>query len=63
MLGNVNDQMMTAQQKSTDLALGKSKDEVGTVKAVEEAALAMQFTLAVRNKVMDAYQEVQRMQF
>lgn len=63
MLGNVNDQMTTAQQKSTDLALGKSKDEVGTVKAVEEAALAMQFTLAVRNKIMDAYQEVQRMQF
>jgi flagellar hook-basal body complex protein FliE len=63
MLGNVNDQMTTAQQKSTDLALGKSNDEVGTIKSVEEAALAMQLTLAVRNKIMDAYTEVQRMQF
>ncbi len=63
MLGNVNEQMTTAQQKSTDLALGKSNDEVGTVKAVEEAALAMQFTMAVRNKIMDAYTEVERMQF
>jgi flagellar hook-basal body complex protein FliE len=63
MLGNVNDQMTTAQQKSTDLALGKSNDEVGTVKSVEEAALAMQFTMAVRNKLMDAYTEVSRMQF
>ena len=63
MLGNVNDQMTTAQQMSTDLALGKSHDEAGTVKAVEEASLAMQFTLAMRNKLMDAYQEVQRMNF
>ncbi len=62
-LGNVNDQMVTAQQKSMDLALGKSNDEVGTVKSVEEAALAMQFTMAVRNKLMDAYTEVSRMQF
>ncbi|MDE2482996.1 MAG: flagellar hook-basal body complex protein FliE [bacterium] len=63
MLGNVNDQMVTAQQKSEDLALGKSHDLEGTVKAVEEASLGMQFTLAVRNKILDAYQEVQRMQF
>ena len=63
MLSNVNDQMTIAQQKSTDLALGKSHDEVGTVKAVEEAALAMQFTLAMRNKIMDAYTEVMRMNF
>lgn len=63
MLGNVNDQMVTAQQKSTDLAIGKSNDEAGTVKAVEEAALSMQFTLAIRNKIMDAYTEISRMQF
>lgn len=63
MLGNVNDQMVTAQQKSMDLATGKSNDQVGTVKSVEEAALAMQFTMAVRNKIMDAYSEVERMQF
>ena len=63
MLDNVNNQMTTAQQKSEDLALGKSNDEAGTVKSVEEAALTMQFTLAIRNKLLDAYQEVQRMNF
>ncbi len=63
MLTDVNDQMATAQQKSQDLAIGKSHDVEGTVKAVEEAGLAMQFTLAVRNKILDAYQEIQRMQF
>ena len=63
MLDNVNTQMVTAQNKSEDLALGKSNDEAGTVKSLEEAALTMQFTLAVRNKLLDAYQEVQRMNF
>ena len=55
--------MTVAQTKSTDLALGKNHDEAGTVKAVEEAALTMQFTMAIRNKLLDAYQEVQRMNF
>jgi flagellar hook-basal body complex protein FliE len=63
LLGKVNDQMTVAQTKSTDLALGKNNDEAGTVKAVEEAALTMQFTMAIRNKLLDAYQEVQRMNF
>jgi len=63
LLNNVNDQMVTAEQKSTDLALGKSNDTEGTVKSLEEAGLSMQFTMAVRNKLMDAYQEVNRMTF
>ncbi len=63
MLSDVNDQMVTAQQKSVDLALGKSHDLEGTVKSLEEASLAMQFTLAVRNKLLDAYKEIDQMQF
>jgi flagellar hook-basal body complex protein FliE len=63
LLGNVNDQMVTAQQKSTDLALGKNDDMEGTVKSLEEASLAMQFTMAIRNKILQAYTEVSQMQF
>ena len=63
MLGHVNDQMVTAEQKSTDMALGKSNDLEGTVKSLEEASLSMQMTMAVRNKLLDAYQEVDRMTF
>jgi flagellar hook-basal body complex protein FliE len=63
MLGHVNDQMVTAEQKSSDLALGKSNDLEGTVKSLEEAGLSMQMTMAVRNKLMDAYTEVNRMTF
>jgi flagellar hook-basal body complex protein FliE len=63
MLDHVNTQMVTAEQKSTDIALGKSNDLEGTVKSVEEAGLAMQYTLSIRNKLLDAYTEISRMTF
>jgi flagellar hook-basal body complex protein FliE len=63
LLGNVNDQMVTAQQQSTNLALGKTNDIDSVVKSVEEASLAMQFTMAIRNKILQAYTEVSQMQF
>jgi len=63
MISHVNDQMIAAEQKSTDLATGKSNDLEGTVKAVEEAGLAMQMALSVRNKILQAYTEISQMQF
>lgn len=63
MLGHVNTQMITAEQKSEDLALGKSDDTEGTVKAVEEAGLALQMTMSVRSKILQAYTEISQMQF
>jgi flagellar hook-basal body complex protein FliE len=63
LLDDVNTKMTTAGQMSSDLATGKSNDFDGTIKSVEEASLAFQFTMAVRNKLMEAYTEVQQMQF
>ncbi|HEY1975389.1 MAG TPA: flagellar hook-basal body complex protein FliE [Candidatus Baltobacteraceae bacterium] len=63
LLDDVNDKMVNASQMSQDLATGKSNDFDGTIKSVEEASLAFQFTMAIRNKLMDAYSEVQQMQF
>jgi flagellar hook-basal body complex protein FliE len=63
LLDDVNDKMVNASQMSQDLATGKNRDYDGTIKSVEEASLAFQFTMAVRNKLMDAYSEVQQMQF
>jgi flagellar hook-basal body complex protein FliE len=63
MLTHVNDQMTEAQQKSTDYALGKTNDLEGTVKATEEAGLAMSMAMSVRNKIMSAYTEISQMQF
>lgn len=61
-LEDTNDKLATSDQLSTDLATGKTNDLNKVVTSVEEANLSMQFTLAVRNKLMDAYTEVSRMQ-
>jgi len=63
LLDDVNDKMVNASQMSQDLATGKSRNFDGTIKSVEEASLAFQFTMAIRNKLMEAYQEIQQTQF
>ncbi|MBV8490337.1 MAG: flagellar hook-basal body complex protein FliE [Candidatus Eremiobacteraeota bacterium] len=63
LLQDVNDKMVTAGQASEALATGRSNDFDGTIKSVEEASLALQFTMAVRNKLMSAYTEIQQTQF
>ena len=61
-IGQVND----AQQHLADLAerfaRGEPVDEQTLVLAMERASLAFQLTLQVRNKVLEAYQEVMRLQ-
>ncbi len=61
-LADTNDKLATSDQLTQDLATGKTKDLNKVVTSVEEANLSMEFTLAVRNKLMDAYTEVSRMQ-
>jgi flagellar hook-basal body complex protein FliE len=63
LLNDVNTKMATATDQSVALATGKSSDFDGTIKSVEEASLALQFTESVRSKIMDAYSEIQQMQF
>jgi flagellar hook-basal body complex protein FliE len=52
----------SADDHSQALALGKSTDIVGVTMAVERANLAMQLAVQVRNKAVDAYHEIFRMQ-
>jgi len=61
-LGDVNDKVATSDQLSRDYAVGKTNDVNKVVTSVEEASLALQFTMAIRNKLMDAYTEISRMQ-
>jgi flagellar hook-basal body complex protein FliE len=63
LLSDVNDKMVGAEQQSQDLALGKTNDLEGTVKKLEQASLAFQMTMSVRNKITQAYNEIQQMQF
>lgn len=61
-LADVNDKVNTSNQLSRDLATGKTNDVSKVVTSVEEANLSMQFTLAIRNKLLDAYREISQMQ-
>jgi flagellar hook-basal body complex protein FliE len=61
-LDDVNDKVTQSDQATRDLATGRTNDVSKVVASVEEANLAMQFTLAIRNKLLDAYTEISRMQ-
>ena len=52
-----------ANQQVTDLVSGRSEDLHSTMIAVEQADVAFQFMMQVRNKIVSAYQEISRMQF
>jgi flagellar hook-basal body complex protein FliE len=51
-----------ADTQSQALALGKTTDIAGVAMAVERANLSMQLAVQVRNKAVDAYHEIFRMQ-
>ncbi|MBP2640112.1 MAG: Flagellar hook-basal body complex protein fliE [Firmicutes bacterium] len=61
-LSDVNQLQLKANHSSVDLAAGKVQDISEAVIATEKATIALQLTMQVRNKIVDAYQEVMRMQ-
>lgn len=58
--GQVNGLQNTAAQKAQDFARGKTSDVHSVMIAGEQATLALQLTTQIRNKAVDAYQEVMR---
>jgi len=61
-LQDVNRLQIEADVASTQLALGQVDDLHQVTIATEKAYLALQLTTVVRNKVVEAYQEISRMQ-
>lgn len=61
-IGQVNDAQQHAADLAQRFARGEPVDEQTLVLAMERASLAFQLTLQVRNKVLEAYQEVMRLQ-
>jgi len=51
-----------AGQLKEDFALGKTDNIPEVLIAGEKATVALQFTMQIRNKIMDAYSEIMRMQ-
>ena len=52
----------SASRASLDLATGKATDVSAVVTQVEKASLELQLATQVRNKLVDAYSELMRMQ-
>lgn len=61
-LKNVNDSLMGAEKITQDFVLGKDVELHQVIIAGEQASLALQMTVQIRNKVIEAYQEIMRMQ-
>lgn len=61
-INKVNDLQLNSDQLTEDFALGKTDNIHQVMIAGEKAETAMQLTLAVQNKVIDAYKEIMRLQ-
>jgi len=57
-----NHETKVANEAGVDLAMGKSNNVSETLLAMQKADLSFQLMLGVRNKLVDAYREVMRMQ-
>jgi len=61
-LDNVNRLQIEADNYKKLLATGQVNNIHEAMIATEKANIALQFTISVRNKIMDAYREIMRMQ-
>ena len=65
MLKNSIDEVSRLQQDASqavaDLATGKTEDVTGVMTAMEKSDLAFKTLLAIRAKLMDAYEEIKNM--
>lgn len=61
-LGRVNDKLVNASDELRKVATGDAKNLHGAMIALEGAKLEFQLLLQVRNRFMEAYQELMRMQ-
>lgn len=61
-LAGVNALQVDAEAAATALASGQTVDTAKTLVTVEKASISFQFAMQVRNKLLEAYQEIMRMQ-
>lgn len=61
-LDNTNNLLIEADKLADDFAAGNTDNLHQVILAAEKADIALQFTLQIRNKIMDAYNEIMRMQ-
>ena len=58
----LNDQILTSETNLEKLATGEMNNLHEVMMSLEKAKLSFQLTLQVRNKLLEGYQEIMRMQ-
>lgn len=61
-VGKVNTMQKTADTKMEQLATGQTDNIQDVMVSTEKADIAMRLMVNIRNKVIDAYQEIMKMQ-
>ncbi|WP_163530557.1 flagellar hook-basal body complex protein FliE [Halobacillus ihumii] len=61
-INTVNEAQIASDAKTKALARGEVNDLHGVMIASQKASITMQTTIEIRNKVIDAYKEMMRMQ-
>jgi flagellar hook-basal body complex protein FliE len=61
-ISDVNELQTEADQIANKLACGDAVEVHQAMIAMQKASMALQFTIQVRNKIIEAYQEIMRMQ-
>jgi flagellar hook-basal body complex protein FliE len=61
-LNKVNDSQINAENSTQQLITGEATDIHQVMLATEEAKLSLELAVQIRNKLVDAYQEIMRMQ-
>ena len=63
LVSDVNSQLNESDQLTQDFAMGKNNNIHEVMIAAEKAGISLKFLLQIRNKLLDAYQEIMRMNF
>ena len=61
-VSGVNDLLSISDKKTTEMAMGKTENLHDAMISIEKAESAFKFMVQLRNKAMEAYNEIIRMQ-
>ena len=61
-ISNVNELQKASDKASQDLATGRTDNVADVMISAEKADIALRVMVQVRNKIIDAYQEIMKMQ-
>ncbi|GFR36147.1 flagellar hook-basal body complex protein FliE [Thermobrachium celere] len=61
-IDQLNEKQIEAENKTIELIKGEAKDIHEVMLSVEEARLSLELAIQIRNKLVEAFQELNRMQ-